>query len=80
VLNFEHMFKLMSLKFPQLFEINYVSICSFLGRFPFGNTSRHKYLCYLLNAKKDKTIFVSTCVVTKWKASFTRNWVRGETR
>jgi len=26
-------------------------------------------LCYLLNAKKDKTMFVLTCVV-KWKASF----------
>jgi len=25
------------------------------------------YLCYLLNAKKDRTMFVSTCV-TKWKA------------
>jgi len=37
--------------------------------FPFGDTSRQVsfYLCYLLNTKEDRTMFVLTCV-TKWKA------------
>jgi len=32
-----------------------------IGCFPFGDTNWHKYrcLCYLLNAKKDRTMFVS---------------------
>jgi len=49
------------------FDLNYN--VAYIGCFPFGDTSRHKYhcLCYLLSAKENRTMFVSTCV-TKWKA------------
>jgi len=42
---------------------------NYTGCFPFGDKSTQVSfcLCYLLNAKKNRTMFVSTCVI-KWKA------------
>jgi len=39
-----------------------------VGAFHLAQINTSIVLCYLLNAKKDRTTFVSTCV-TKWKAS-----------